>query len=404
MSDENKPPESINTAEAVSVNTESDASTADAEKNAVAESENAAAAIPSNPIEGPSSQPIAEQSKANTLQVSNDTTSVQEEDFSSEAEDFLDQLGLSDGDDLTEEDIEKFLSLKDPEFIEKMKVIESDKELSLSQIEVDDETAALHDEIDRWRNSKGIKKLLYIFFPFLPRLNLMQLRMRARLFAWFRMMRIRIVTKLKYVATEGRKNLVKNSKEVFAKIGKSLKKSIGGFKALSLKLKLAFLAFIVLCISGGFLIWATWTGYFFKLGDEELFLKSLDSIAINSIVIESDSEYENFYDNSRSTPNLLLIQKIVVNIRPTAQSGKNPMFATEFFVEGLTPDVLIEVKDREAFFRDLVQRTTEEFNFDQLSSVEGRKVLVNALLREMNRNLTTGELRNIRFKTIVVKP
>lgn len=80
------------------------------------------------------------------------------------------------------------------------------------------------------------------------------------------------------------------------------------------------------------------------------------------------------------------------------------MAAFEILVEGLNPDVVIEVKDRESFFRDMVQRTTEEFTFDEMQTPEGKRQFIQTLLHEFNKRLTTGELRNVRLRTFILKP
>lgn len=339
----------------------------------------------------------------------NDSSSAGPESSSPEAdaakakaEDFLDQLAETGG-EFTNENIDEFLEMQDPEFAQQLGDIKKDSQLTVHDPEIDEDTAALHDEIARWRDAKGLKRTAYLILPFLPRVSLAIKKLKFRLFAFIQATKIRLKHFLYYLATAGRR-------KAQAKIAGAIKAAVSSFtsvladvKHLSLKLKLAFLGLIVLLGASGVVLYLTWKG---KLIPQEsrLFLVDLAENADEVHDVDPQGTFENFYDNVRSTPNLLLIQKIVVNIRASKNSGPNPMLAGELFVEGLNPDVVIEVKDREAFFRDTIQRTTEDFTFDQLSSADGKQLLIQSLLKEINRNLTTGELRNVRIKTFILKP
>ena len=80
------------------------------------------------------------------------------------------------------------------------------------------------------------------------------------------------------------------------------------------------------------------------------------------------------------------------------------MGAFEFFIEGNSPDVMVEIKDREYEVKDLFQRNSEEMNFDQLETVEGKQLLLEKLRRDVNRILTKGRVRKVFFKTVILKP
>lgn len=80
------------------------------------------------------------------------------------------------------------------------------------------------------------------------------------------------------------------------------------------------------------------------------------------------------------------------------------MGAYEFYLEGMVPEVVIEIKDREVEIRDLMQRVLEEFNFDQAESAEGKLLINEKLKKEVNAKLTTGKLKQVWIKTAIVKP
>lgn len=320
----------------------------------------------------------------------------------SEAELFLDELAGSK-DEFSEEDVEEFLKKQDPDFVGQLSGIQGDKDLSLTEAEVDLDTAALHDEIERWRTSKGIRRTLYLFFPFLPRVSLALKKLWSRLFVLMRAVRMRLQDFAHYMATSGRRRAQAWTFAQISRVREGTSKFFGELRKLSLKLKLALAGLIALFVAGSALVFLLWKGKLLP-AEKELFVTDLAAHASEVFEVEDLEGFENFYDNIRSTPNLLLIQKLVVNVKSSENSGSNPMAAMEIFVEGLNPDVVIEVKDRESFFRDLVQRVTEEFSFDELSSAEGKRQYLQTLLKEMNRHLTTGELRSARFKTIILKP
>jgi flagellar basal body-associated protein FliL len=80
------------------------------------------------------------------------------------------------------------------------------------------------------------------------------------------------------------------------------------------------------------------------------------------------------------------------------------MGAFEFYLEGEDSEVIVEVKDREVEIRDRMQRTLEEFTFDQAADADGKKMIVDKLKKEINQSLSTGKIRKIWFKTVVIKP
>lgn len=80
------------------------------------------------------------------------------------------------------------------------------------------------------------------------------------------------------------------------------------------------------------------------------------------------------------------------------------MAAVEFFLEGLSPEAIIEVKDRETEIRDLFQRTMEDMTYGELASAEGKQQLTEKLRLALNAYLTKGKIRRVFIKEIVVKP
>ncbi len=80
------------------------------------------------------------------------------------------------------------------------------------------------------------------------------------------------------------------------------------------------------------------------------------------------------------------------------------MVAFELFLEGFNPEVVAEIKGREGFYRDLIHRTVAKFTYDEVESVEGKKELLGVVRKELNSVVRQGQIKVVRFKTIILKP
>lgn len=136
---------------------------------------------------------------------------------------------------------------------------------------------------------------------------------------------------------------------------------------------------------------------------DSLFLTSYAEWGLDVNTYNPFTESEMFFDNSRLLKNIVTIKKMVVNIRPSESSGPNPMLAFELNIEGLTSEVIIEIKDREAEFKDLILRTAEELSYDELSLADGKKMLSDRIMTVINSNLTQGQIRKVLYKSFVLK-
>jgi flagellar basal body-associated protein FliL len=115
------------------------------------------------------------------------------------------------------------------------------------------------------------------------------------------------------------------------------------------------------------------------------------------------SEVQLFFDNPRLSKNILELKKMVVNLKPSSGSSDNPMLAFEVRVEGLSKEVMVELKDRESEFVDRVLRATEDFSYDELSDQTGKQKLAEKIIEVMNANLTKGQVRKVMFSTFFLK-
>ena len=137
---------------------------------------------------------------------------------------------------------------------------------------------------------------------------------------------------------------------------------------------------------------------------QNLFLNSLGELGTDLQEFNPNSEVEPFYENLRFAKNLVTISPMHVNLKASENSGNNPMLAIEITAEGLSSDAIIEVKDREAEFKDMLLRLTEDKTYDELVETGGKQVLCEQYRDLLNTYLTRGQIRRVLLKSFVIKP
>lgn len=304
---------------------------------------------------------------------------------------------------LSIEDIDSAIAEEDPQFANQVAQIANDKNLSLSQIEISEAEQALNDERDRWEKSAKPFRMLYRVFPFVARISLLFKRIKNLIFKMISGIKNGIKNAIVFVFTDGRRKIVGGIKAGIGKVTGSIGNFGRYFRYLPWTTKLLFFAMLGLAGFTGLFIYRSMTTGVIKINDD-LFLPSLEKVADSVTPYNPETETESFYENLRVSNNLFLITRMVVNLKPSTNSGKNPMGAFEFFVEGSSPEVVIEAKDREVEIRDRMQRTLEELTFDQVDSGPGKEYMLERLKKEINALLTTGKLRRVLIKTAIVKP
>lgn len=301
----------------------------------------------------------------------------------------------------SEHDIDKMIEEQDPEFAAKM------NDLAKQKLDIADDqenlSEALKEETSRWETAGGLRKKLYKYLHFLPRLSLGLRRFRH----WAMVKVTRLLISAKNWFHDVGILIWKSSLTTGKASGKAIQAGLSKFgktiKGMGWRRQLALLATLVFV--GAILYGVKWTFSGRLLpGEKALFIANFAEEGAEVFEFDSSEKQELFYDNIRSTPNLLHLPKMVVNLRPGGDSGSNPMLAVDFFAEGQSPEPILEIKEREGFFRDLMQRKMEEYSFDTLDSPTGKQALAQDLLADLNRNLRQGRLRALRIKTIVLKP
>lgn len=190
-------------------------------------------------------------------------------------------------------------------------------------------------------------------------------------------------------------------KRKFVLLSAQMSDNMRTFKYSSGKKKASILIMVALFGAASYVGYRTVTKGLFPR-EQELFVSSMKDWSQASFVY-GIAETEYLYESTHSAKNIMVIPRMVVNLKRSKNSGENPMVALEFYIEGTAAEVMVEVKDREAEVKDLLQRNIEDMNFDQISSAEGKQLLCERLRKEVNKILTTGKIRKFFIKTVIVK-
>lgn len=297
--------------------------------------------------------------------------------------------------EINAEQLDKVLAEEDPEFLHQMSDLSSDKSLSASEPAEEDENEAFQIEKELWQTGKSWQQKISKKFPYLVFVFFKIKRLTRRMGDHLSSLKIWIVN----LAEVLKVFLKKGYKYGIAKI----KTAIQSFKSLSAIQKIVLFTTIVGLVGVGYMLKLSFTkGIIPK--DSPLYIQNLEDKA-DQVFSTTDSELESFYDNLRGAGNTIFIQKIVVNLKIIEKLNHvNPMGAFDFYIQGITPEVAVEIKDRESEIRDRMQRVAEEFSFEQLDTVSGKKELTEKLKTEINNILTTGRIKKIYIKTIILKP
>lgn len=181
----------------------------------------------------------------------------------------------------------------------------------------------------------------------------------------------------------------------------SLVKTLGKIKTLD---KIQKIALVVILIGTGALVFVlfklTTTGLI--KDDEKLFIRTMEDLSTQKFYYEAD-QVEDFYNSPRVSQNIMSLRRMVVNVQKSKNSGPNPMGAFEFFIQGNSSDVMVEINDREAELLDVFQAHIREFSYDELDTTEGKRRMLDKLMRAVNEDLTKGKVTQIYFKNFVLK-
>ena len=130
---------------------------------------------------------------------------------------------------------------------------------------------------------------------------------------------------------------------------------------------------------------------------------SFTQVANETWGIEENEAMFDFYGSWLSPQFYVELEKMVINLRPTADSPL-PMGAFRFYLEGSTQETAVELKDREKEMRNIIQLKVRELSFDELSSPTGMSRCKELIAGAINEVLTQGRVRRVLIDTLVLKP
>ncbi|MES2769043.1 MAG: flagellar basal body-associated FliL family protein [Bdellovibrionota bacterium] len=134
------------------------------------------------------------------------------------------------------------------------------------------------------------------------------------------------------------------------------------------------------------------------------YLSTFESVADQKFNYASDSKVIRYSNDLLLPQHVVLINKIVVNVKPGKLSTANPMIAFDLYVRTDTSEASVEIKEREKQIQDHLQRFCEGLNYDQLQTEDGKQTWKNRMKRELNLVLNNGKVKDIFFKTLLIKP
>ncbi len=301
---------------------------------------------------------------------------------------------------LSLESLDAIIAESDPEFADSISQIAPEEfaNIEISQDGLDEEYT-LELEKKRWEEAKGWKKKLYSFLPFLPFISYHVFVKRTALRLTLANWKVQLLEFLRGLGPLIKTTITKVLQSIKDGIANVLS-MVGAFSRVK---KVFFVLLLLASVSSTYFLYVLGTKGVLPNKDE-LFVGSLSDWAGEKFQYDPKAPRESFYESTRTSQNMLLLKKMVVNLRRSPESGETPMGAFEFLVEGGAADVVVEIKDRESEIEDLFLRTLEEMTFEQVSSGEGKKQICDRLRKEVNRILTKGFVRRVFIKNAIVKP
>lgn len=195
--------------------------------------------------------------------------------------------------------------------------------------------------------------------------------------------------------------LIKNLVASLKSAGQSLGHQVAQIKTFSKAQKIVMVLILAGTVGLGFVIFKVATTGLIK-DDEKLFVHSMEELATEKFIYDT-SDVEDFYNSPRVSQNIMSLRRIVVNLQRSKNSGPNPMGAFEFFLQGNSSDVMVEITDREAELLDRIQSVLRSFSYDELDTVEGKRKILEKIGRDLNEDLTKGKITQVYFKNFVLK-
>lgn len=288
------------------------------------------------------------------------------------------------------EDIEKLLEAEDPEFskeLEQVKSVENNPDVNIEATVVNPDDSPEEKSASESRIAKLRARMRLAIFNF-------KQSFKSRLKSLGRETLVFLKTKPKEYALYSFAMSKIIAKKIFLPI--KLFRETSGAK------RLAVLTLIAVALASAWVLLNNMRGVWIP-GLNEPILADLRSKADWVSDFDPKEGAESFYSAFPQERHEFLFSRMKVNLKPGPDSP-NPMGAFEVIVLLDSKDTAIEVRDREVEFFDALQRVFEDETFNDLESDLGKGRVKGRVKRELNQKLTQGWVKDVSFKTFVLKP
>ncbi len=293
-------------------------------------------------------------------------------------------------DEIPLKDIDKLLAEEDPEFaksLEEVRAVEVDKSVVIE--------AAAIDETEE--GEAGVEKVSFLkrqLRKFRAAVVAFRLSLKARLIQFAKNSLIFLKTKPK--------EFLFYSLALSKKSAKAAKVPLLAFLRAPRIYQITVLILLTMAVGTIWVLSANLQGIWIPHLTEPI-LSDLADHADHVEDYDPEDGTESFYSAFPQEIHQFLFKKMKVNLRRTSDSP-NPMGAFEVVVDVDSEDTAIELRDREVEFHDMLQRLMEDEIVTELDSETGKKILKGRIRKELNGKLTQGWIKDIHFKTFVLKP
>lgn len=301
------------------------------------------------------------------------------------------------------EDLDKLIEQEDPNFKNEMAGIKA----AGGEIKADIETLDIEgeeQEVSTEPDEKNFKEKIRDFL----------LGPWRRAHAWF---------KMRWIAFKNRMILLLDQTHTFVRyelperlrywktqsmnFGRSvvvrLKQFWTAFRSMTSKEKLGLFFMLMASALSLYFLSRTFTGSWLPHFSDSL-VRSLEKGAGFVGSFKEKDELQDFFEAFPEVEYQVLLDKVIVNLRPDSESGRNPMGVYQFYFGVDSQDTAIEVKDREREILDVVQRELESFTYSEATTKIGKIRMKAAMRDRVNEILNQGHVFHIYISTFVTSP
>lgn len=190
-------------------------------------------------------------------------------------------------------------------------------------------------------------------------------------------------------------------------LAQSFQKLTSIFSKWSGKRKILFITSVIALITTLF-VYIKMIKSDFLLRENSTFYGSMEELAENSFSYDLNVKQEPFYNSPRVKVYSFQMKPVIVNLKRKAESegvsNDNPMAYFEFIFEGNSGDVVVELKERESEFVDVVSRVIETKSYEELETLDGKVAMKEDIRKEINKKINSGIIKKVEIRNFFIKP